>query len=155
MTYFDKMVLPSLDRSQGSLSNPASIALNQRTPCSSITHNNLTVNASGQLVLDANHTFILSGSPYQEGTSGVTAVVDFVWYDVTNSVELGRAVEITTNNGANTFGMRGCLARCVIETTAQTTVEFRIKSLSGNPAYINQNISYDYVGNGWFSVLSF
>jgi hypothetical protein len=161
MTYFNQIALPSLDRSQGIMNPPSSIAVNQTLPFSSFSHNNLTVNASGQLVLDAGYTFVLSATSYQESNSAVASykfILTVGFYDVTNSLSLGRDLQTVINKGTNTFGSRGCLSRCVIETTAQTTVECRIVGLSGtaNPNNINQQILYTpRLGNGWFSVLSF
>jgi hypothetical protein len=138
-----------------------SIAVNATLPFPSFTHNNLSVNASGQLVLDSGYTFVLTATAYQESNNtSVTYnhVLTVGFYDVTNSVSLGRDLQTTINRGTNTFGLRGCVSRCVIETTAQTTVECRIVAMSGTaaPNNINDQVIYaPQLGNGWFSVLSF
>ena len=155
MTYYPGLKTTSLDRSQGTLSSPSSISANQRIPCSSITHNNLTINSDGQLVLNSGHTFVLSASPYQEQSGTSASIVTYSWYDVTNSTEIGRDLQLVTKSGTITSGLRGCLARCVIETTTQTTVEFRITAVNGTPDRINSIVLYDYLGSPWYSVLSF
>jgi len=155
MTYFKTLKAPTLNRSLATLASPSSISVNERMECSNITHSNLSVNTDGQLVLDSGYTFVLSASAYQEQSGTSASIVTYAWYDVTNSVELGRDLQIVTKTGTVSSGLRGCLARCVIETTAQITVEFRITAINGAPDNINNTVLFDYLGTPWYSVLSF
>jgi hypothetical protein len=155
--------LPTATKSIGSLSAPASIAVNQRMPCSSITHSGLTVNGSGQLVLSANTTFILFGSPLiEDNTSPYNATFECQWYDVTNSVYIGRPLKQWVGITSSTAYDRGSIARAVIYPTVSTTVEFRIKAVSASLDTVNPvtatahwGTHAPYAGEQVYAVLSF
>ena len=165
MTYFKLNAdLPDADKSIGDLTAPSSIAANQRMPCGSITHTGLTVNASGQLVLSANTTFIIFGSPLIEANSSpYNGTIVFQWYDVTNSSWIGRPLYNWVNTSNSTTNDRSSIARAVIYPTASTTIEFRIKSIGTtgidtiNPASPSAHwgTHAPYVGTQYYSVLSF
>jgi hypothetical protein len=153
MTYLATISKPSIDVSQSTVTSPSSIAANEKMPFTSITHNNLTV-SSGQLVLDANYTFIITASAYIESTSTSIGQITVQLYDVTNSAWLGCELEMYISGQPQTI-QEGCFARAVVCPTVQTTIEFRIKSVSGNVPSVNNPSIFDYLGTPWYSVASF
>jgi hypothetical protein len=153
MTYLSTLTRPDIDVSQSTVGTPSSIAANQKMPFTSITHNNLTV-SSGQLVLDANYTFIITASAYIESSSTAAGYFTAQLYDVTNSVWIGCELELCIA-GTALNNQVGCFARAVVCPTVQTTVEFRIKSVSGNVPSVNNPSLFDYLGLSWYSVASF
>ena len=153
MTYLSTLTRPDIDTSQSTVGAPSSIAANQKMPFASITHNNLTV-SSGQLVLDANYTFIITASAYIESSSTSTGYFTGQLYDVTNSAWLGCELKLCISSAALNDQV-GCFARAVVCPSVQTTVEFRIKSVSGNVPSVNNPKIFDYLGLSWYSVASF
>lgn len=158
MTYLPFISNPSSNKSQGSLGVPANLNVNTRIPCTSVTHTGIT-NSSGQLVISSGLSVLLTASAFLvRGTTGGYLV--YQWYDVTNSAWLGRACQISTAKYTdNNHRYRSqSFARCVLVTTAQTTVELRIKSIL-NTSRINElnDGSTDFTGraNPWYSILSF
>lgn len=155
--------LPTASKSIGTLTPPASLAAGQRMPCGSITHADLTVNGSGQLVLDANKTFIIWGSPLiEDNSSPYTGTCTCQFYDVTNSVYIGRTWGGSAGITAGVTHQRSSFSRCVIYTSVQTTIEFRITAIWGNLDTINPasasahwGTHAPYVGSQYYAVLSF
>ena len=155
--------MPNATKSIGNLTAPSSIAANERMPCASITHSGLTVNGSGQLVLSANTTFILFGSPLIEDNTPYNADFECQWYDVTNSAWIGRTLNSWAGiNVVSTAYMKSAIARAVIYPTVSTTVELRIKTVGNlldivNPVSPGNHWSTHapYIGTQYYSVLSF
>jgi len=164
MSYFKLNAgMPNATKSIGNLTAPSSIAANQRMPCASITHSGLTVNGSGQLVLSANTTFILFGSPLIEDDSPYNADFSCQWYDITNSSWIGRPlISWAGVNVVSTSYMKSAIARAVIYPTASTTVELRIKAVGASLDHVNPvspgnhwSTHTPYIGTQFYSVLSF
>lgn len=153
MTFIISQIAESSNQSQSTLLAPTSVAAGQRMPCSSITHTGLTVNANGQLVLSAGYTFLLMASHYIERVSG-TGFIESQWYDVTNSVYVGRSLKNWVSTLSYAGEKRTAVARCLIAPTVQTTLEMRIISVTSGTV-VNTNSLFDYVGTPWFSVISF
>ena len=158
MTYIPFVSSPSSNKSQGSLGVPANLNVNTQIPCTSVTHTDIT-NSSGQLVINSGLSVLLTASAFlvRDTTGGYLV---YQWYDVTNSSWLGRACQISTalyTDNNHRYSSQS-FARCVLITTAQTTVELRIKSIL-NTSAINElsDGSTDFTGraNPWYSILSF
>jgi len=158
MTYIPFFENPNADKSQGVLGVPANLNVNTRIPCTSVTHSGIS-NSSGQLVINSGLSVLLTASAFlvRDTTGGYLV---YQWYDVTNSSWLGRACQISTalyTDDANRYSSQS-FARCVLVTTAQTTVELRIKSIL-NTSAINElsDSSTDFSGRAspWYSILSF
>jgi len=158
MTYIPFFENPNADKSQGVLGVPANLNVNTRIPCTSVTHSGIS-NSSGQLVINSGLSVLLTASAFlvRDTTGGYLV---YQWYDVTNSSYVGRACQISTalyTDDANRYSSQS-FARCVLVTTAQTTVELRIKSIL-NTSAINElsDSSTDFSGRAspWYSILSF
>jgi len=165
MSYFKLNAgMPNANKSIGNLTAPASISADQRLPCSSISHTGLTVNASGQLELSANTTFLLFGSPLvEDNASPYSGSFSCQWYDVTNSNWIGRPLITWAGISASTSFMKSSIARAVIYPTASTTVELRIKTVASQIDKVNAatpsahwpSSHAPYIGTQFYTVLSF
>ncbi len=156
---------PESTQTIGTLLSPSSIAVDSVCPCGSMTHSGLTVNGSGQLVLSSSKDWILWASPLVEANNNpYNGAMTFQWYDVTNSSYIGRPIDLWTSIGGGA-NLRGSFARVVITPSVDTTIELRIKSITNsgidtvNPAtpknHWASNAPNPYVGEQWYSVLSF
>ena len=158
MTYIPFFENPNADKSQGELGIPANLNVNTRIPCTSVTHSGIS-NSSGQLIVNSGLSVLLTASAFLvRDTAGGYLV--YQWYDVTNSSYIGRSCQISTaiwTDNNHRYSSQS-FARCVLITTAQTTVELRIKSIL-NTSAINElsDSSTDFTGRAspWYSMLSF
>ena len=173
MTFFLINSPANSQQSQGVLEGASTVSANERMPCSTITHTGLTVNASGQLVLSAGYTHILTASAYQEvpfasyGTSSGSHFLTSQWYDVTNSQFIGVQSKIACNYSNNQYDKRGSVARCLVTPSVSTTVELRIVSESSTGSLAADKIVNEFTysasinrppnmyGSPWYSVISF
>ena len=157
---------PESTQTVGVLSPPSSISVDSVCPCASITHTGLTVSGSGQLVLSSSKDWILWASPLVEANnSPYYGAMTFQWYDVTNSVYIGRPVDLWTSTSASQHNLRGSAARVVLSPNVNTTVELRISAISSNGIdTVNSatpknhwagNAAGAYIGVPWYAVLSF
>lgn len=154
MTYIIQQLAESSTQSQSTMTAPSSATANERLPCTSITHTGLTVNGNGQLVLSSGYTFILMAGHYLERSSGF-GELETRWYDVTNSQFLGRSAKSWVDTSTSFAGRRTSVARCVITTTASTTLEMRIVSTTSGNSINPSNPLFNYLGTPWYSVISF
>lgn len=153
MSYFNEYEMISY-QSQGFPGSPSSIVINQRMPCSTITHTGVNVNAFGQLELSAGYTHIIMGTAYAE-TNSSTCTCSVQWYDVTNSLWLGRGQKMSLATQAQTQP-RTSVARFVMSPSTTTTVEFRISNVTAGVDYLNSNTLFSgYVGKAWYGVITF
>ena len=155
MTYIIKDVAENSTQTQSILTAPSTVAVDERLPCSSITHTGLTVNSNGQIVLSSGYTFILIAGHYLERVSGY-GDLETRWYDVTNSQFLGRSGKSWVNNAAGN-SMRTSAARCLIKPSVPTILEVRIVATTGGSTNLINPSSpmFDYLGTPYFSVISF
>lgn len=167
MTYSPFLANPEADKTQSTLGVPANLNVNTRIPCTSVTHTGIT-NANGQLVISSGLSVLLTASCFttRQVTStnyGVPGYLVFQWYDVTNSTWLGKDCQISTAlyNNSNRY-LSQSFARCVLITTAQTTVELRIKAITSGSTHVNEFYDgatnfhdYEWTGSPWYSILSF
>ena len=155
MTYIIREVAENSTQTQSTLTPPSAVAVDERLPCSSITHTGLTVNSNGQLVLSSGYTFILIAGHYLERVTGY-GDLETRWYDVTNSQFLGRSGKSWVSN-ASANSMRTSAARCLITPSVSTILEVRIVATTGGSTNLINPSSplADYVGTAWYSVISF
>jgi hypothetical protein len=159
MTYAPFLANPDVNKSQSTLGVPADLNVNTRIPCTSITHSGIT-NSNGQLVISSGLSVLLTASAFIDKRLTYTGgYMVFQWYDVTNSVWLGKDCQLSTSTwNDNTHRYKSeSFARCVLITTAQTTVELRIKSIL-NCTAINEEYDGSTIfgrPSPWYSILSF
>ena len=154
---------PTANKSIGDLTSPSSLSAGERMPCGSITHTGVTVNASGQLVLATNKTFIIWGSPLIEDNSTPhTGTMTAQWYDVTNSQYIGRDWRGYVGTDSQVSHARSSFARCVIAPSVTTTIEFRITAIDSQVDTVNPTSTGNhwsthtpYIGTQYYAILSF
>lgn len=131
-------------------------------PCGSITHTGVTV-SSGQLILAANYTYIIWGSPLiEDNSTPYTGTMTAQWYDVTNSQYIGRDWRGYVGVDSQVSHARSSFARCVIAPSVSTTIEFRITAIDSQVDSVNPTTPSDhwnthapYIGQQYYAVLSF
>jgi hypothetical protein len=159
MTYAPFLANPDVNKTQSTLGVPADLNVNTRIPCTSATHTGIT-NSNGQLVISSGLSVLLTASAFiDKRTTYTGGYMVFQWYDVTNSVWLGKDCQLSTatwNDNTHRYKSES-FARCVLITTSQTTVELRIKSIL-NCTAINEEYNGSIVfgrPTPWYSILSF
>ena len=161
MTYIPFINNPDADKSQTTLGVPANLNVNTQIPCTSVTHTGIT-NSSGQLVINSGLSVLLTASCYIDRRTTYTGgYMVFQWYDVTNLSWIGRSCQVSTASVSDNVNRyrNGSFARCVLITTAQTTVELRIKSILNttaiNERYDGSSVPANSWPSPWYSILSF
>lgn len=157
MTYYKYNLQTELpiQRSVGVMTAPASIVAGQRLPLGSITHTGVTV-SGGQITLASGQTYMLFSGFYVEAdnASGVLSTLRCQWYNVTDSVYIGRYAETWMRNTDHN-GRRDTIVRALIEPASAKTVELRIVSTSGPVSRVNVQSIATYMGTPWYAVASF
>lgn len=118
-------------------------------------HDDATVNASGQIVFTGGeHVICAAIETTRDPLSGSTETpLEFRWYDVTNSQWLGVAGRSITQTyvGTNSLQSAPC---CIAYVDSAITVEIRCQAQSGNTSDAYNNLGLTYIGNPWGYIYS-
>ena len=137
----------------GYYNQPASNAVNQRFPLSATGFSmpGVSINGSGQLVIDAGVCVMVQLALLMERNDGTTYSASATWYNVTGAAYVGCTSRNVLHSSYGSY-LRSPLARAVIKPSVQTTIECRLSATSGGAVSFTGTYPSTYHGRGWFSV---
>lgn len=137
----------------GYYTQPASNTVGQRIPLASsgFSISGLSINASGQLVVNANVCVMVQLALLMERNDSDNHSATVRWYDVTNNVYLGSSCRNFLMSSAAAVS-RSPIARAVFRSSSSATLECRLIATSGTAVSYTGAYPSTYHGRGWFSV---
>jgi len=153
MSYFPEANASPFTHHFGYYTAPASNAVNQRLPLSSSGFSlaGCTINASGQIVVDAGVCVMLQLALLMERNDSNTYTASARWYDVTTGAFVGATASNVLISSAGDYLRTPC-ARVVLRAAVSTTLECRLSATSGGNVSFTGAFPATYHGRGWFSV---
>ena len=137
----------------GYYTQPASNSLGARIPLSATGFSmpGVTINGSGQLVIDAGVCVMVQLALLMERNDGNTYSASATWYSVTGAAYIGNSCRNVLISSYGSY-LRSPIARAVIKPTVQTTIECRLSATSGGAVSFTGTYPSTYHGRGWYSV---
>jgi hypothetical protein len=137
----------------GYYTQPASNTVGQRLPLASsgFSISGLSINASGQLEVNAGVCVMVQLALLMERNDSDTHSATVRWYDVTNGVYIGASCRNVLMSSASAVA-RSPIARAVFLAATTTTLECRLIATSGTVVSYTGAYPSTYHGRGWFSV---
>lgn len=153
MSYFPEADTSPFAHHFGYYLAPASNAVGQRLPLSSSGFSlaGCAINASGQLVIDADVCVMIQLAFLMERNDSNTYSASARWYSVTAGAYVGAAASTVVVSTAGDYLRTPC-ARAVLRASVATTLECRLSATSGGTISYTGIYPNTYHGRGWFSV---